>query len=308
MTETKYLGIDVGGTNIKTVVLNQQGNVLEQEKAATYGSTDKPDSWKRTILGLISSKTEIFSGGNQAQLRCGISAPGLVDDKNLQISHMPERLQGLERFNWSEELQRDITVINDAHSACVAEYESFYKDKIKNMLLLTLGTGVGGGAIISGALYQGSLQRAGHFGHITVDHNGKHTMTNMPGSLEYAIGNFSVTERTHGKFTTTRELVGAYREGDHLASYWWLSSVQKLAVGIASLINAFSPELVVLGGGLTEANDALFKPLGEFMALYEWRPGNHQIPITKAQYGGYAGAMGAAYFAKNITENKSTLP
>jgi glucokinase len=230
-----------------------------------------------------------------------------VDDKNLQILQMPERLQGLERFNWSVELQRDITVINDAHSACLAEYESFYKDKIKNMILLTLGTGVGGGAILNGALYQGSLQRAGHFGHITVDHNGKRTMTNMPGSLEYSIGNFSVMERTHGRFASTQHLVNAYLEGDHLASYWWLSSLQKLAVGIASLLNAFSPELIVLGGGLTEAGEALFKPLEEFMALYEWRPGNHQVPIAKAQYGSYAGAMGAAYFVKNISKNKSTL-
>lgn len=304
MTETKYLGIDIGGTNIKTVVLDPQGHLLEEDMLATYGSLDNPDSWKQTIMDLISSKTETFSGGDHDRLPCGISAPGLADDRNMQILHMPERLQGLERFNWSAQLQREVTVINDAHSACVAEYESFYKNKLKNMVLLTLGTGVGGGAIINGVLYQGSLQRAGHFGHITVDHNGKHTMTNMPGSLEHAIGDFSVTERTHGKFISTRDLVNSYRAGDRFATYWWLSSVQKLAVGLASLINAFSPELVVLGGGLTEANDALFDPLAEFMALYEWRPGNHQTPIIKAQYGRYAGAMGAAYFARNITENK----
>ena len=92
--------------------------------------------------------------------------------------------------------------------------------------MLTLGTGVGGGVIINGELYQGAFQRAGHFGHMTVDHMGSSTMTNMVGSLEFAVGNFSVKERTHGKFESVKELVAAYERGENLATYWWLSSVQ----------------------------------------------------------------------------------
>jgi glucokinase len=189
-------------------------------------------------------------------------------------------------------------VINDAHSACLAEYESFYKKDIKHMIMLTLGTGVGGAVIINGHIFQGRIQRAGHLGHITVDHMGATTMTNMVGSLEYAIGNFSVQERTYNKFKTTKDLVTAYQEKDPLATYWWLSSIQKLATGIGSLINALSPELIVIGGGIAEAEDDLFNPLDEFMSLYEWRPNNHQTKIVKAKYGNYAGAIGAAFFAK----------
>ena len=296
--EVKYLGIDIGGTNIKSVILSATGEVLEKGIIPTEDSSDNPEKWKKNIIELIDQKTKTFANGNVDLLKCAISAPGLVCKENKQILNMPDRLTGLERFNWSVELNRDIKVVNDAHSACLAEYESFYKGKINNMLLLTLGTGVGGAAILDGKLFQGSIQRAGHFGHITVDHMGATTMTSMVGSLEYVIGNFSVEVRTYGKFKSTKDLVTAYKNNDPLASYWWLSSVQKLATGLASLINAFSPDLIILGGGIVEANDALFNPLDEFMSLYEWRPDNHQVRIEKANYANYAGAVGAAFFAK----------
>ena len=297
--EVKYLGIDVGGTNIKTVVLSKTGEILDRDSIPTEDSPTNPEKWKQNIINLIERKTIQFANGNVDQMKCGISAPGLVCNENKQILHMPDRLRGLEKFIWSDHLNRSVYVINDAHSACLAEYESFYKGKIKNMLLLTLGTGVGGAAILEGKLYQGAIQRAGHFGHITVDHMGATTMTNMVGSLEYAIGNFSVKERTYHKFNNTKNLVNAYNNSDPLATYWWLLSVQKLATGLASLINSFSPELIVLGGGIVAAGDALFNPLEKFMSLYEWQPGGYQVKITKAQYREFSGAIGAAFFAKN---------
>ncbi len=294
----KYLGIDIGGTNIKSVVLNDTGEILDKESIPTEDSSTNPEKWKQNIINLIDSKTQKFENGNVNSLQCGISAPGLVDIENTQILTMPERLKGLEKFNWSIHLNRNIHVINDAHAACLAEYETFYKNKIEHMILLTLGTGVGGAVIINGKIFQGCIQRAGHLGHITVNHMGATTMTNMVGSLEYAIGNFSVEERTNGKFKTTKDLVVAYKNNDPLASYWWLSSIQKLATGLSSLINTLSPELIIIGGGITDADDDLFNPLNKFMSLYEWRPDNHQTTIKKAQYGNFAGAVGAALFAK----------
>ena len=294
----KYLGIDVGGTNIKSVVLSKTGKILDKDIISTEDSSNNPEKWKQNIMDLIDSKTLQFANGNIAIMKCGISAPGLVDKENKQILSMPDRLRGLEGFHWSAYLNRSIHVINDAHSACLAEYETFYKNDIQHMLMLTLGTGVGGAIIINGKIFQGCMQRAGHLGHITVDHMGAETMTNMVGSLEYAIGNFSIEERTHGKFKTTKKLVAAYKNNDPVASYWWLSSVQKLATGIASLINTLSPELIIIGGGIAEADADLFNPLREFMSLYEWKPNNKQTTIKKAQYGNFAGAVGAAFFAK----------
>ncbi len=304
--EKHYLGIDIGGTKIKTVVLNEAGTILESGQISTEDKDAANQIWKKKILSLIAEKTITWADGNPNLLPCGISAPGLVDPQNRMIINMPERLSGIENFDWSEELQREIVVLNDGHAACMAEFESYYKAKgIKNMLMLTLGTGVGGGIIIDGKLFQGHLQRAGHVGHMTVDHAGPPTMTNMPGSLEQAFGNFSVSERTHGRYESTDSLVTAYRNGDQLATHWWLSSVQKLATALASLNNILAPEVIVLGGGISAgAGDALMQPLAEFMALYEWRTGGSQVMVSEAKHGNYSGAIGAAYFAKSIQNKK----
>ncbi len=119
----------------------------------------------------------------------------------------------------------------------------------------------------------------------------------MPGSLENAIGNCTVQKRSSGKFRNTHELLNGYRQGDHFARWVWLSSVQKLAIGIASVTNTLSPECVVLGGGITEAGDDLFEPLESFLSLYEWRAGGASAAILKAKFGDMSGAIGAACFA-----------
>ncbi|MFD0796155.1 ROK family protein [Maribacter chungangensis] len=304
--EHYYLGIDIGGTKIKTVVLNEEGTVLEQSEVLTEDSAPEKERWKRKIIDLIENKSETYAKANPEALRCAISAPGLVDAQHKMTLHMPERLQGIEQFNWSEAVGRSIYALNDGHSACLAEYESFYRSQgVQHLLMLTLGTGVGGGIIVNGALYQGNLQRAGHVGHMTVQYNGEPTMTNMPGSLEHAVGNFSVSERTGGRYKSVRELVAAYEQGDEKARIWWLESVQKLAVGLASLTNILSPELIVLGGGIAAgANKALMRPLETYMEKYEWRPGGYRAKIVHAKLGAYAGAMGAAFFAKTKHKQK----
>ncbi|WP_350287415.1 ROK family protein [uncultured Croceitalea sp.] len=296
-----YLGIDIGGTRIKTVVLDKTGKILKRQEVPTEDGSGEKELWKKKIIEIITKNSEHYAARNPELLRCGISAPGLVDEDNKMTLHMPERLQGIENFDWSAKLGRPIRVINDGHSACLAEYESFYRSKgIKHLLMLTLGTGVGGGIIINEQLYQGSIQRAGHVGHMSLDSKGSMTMTNMPGSLEYAVGNFSISERSKGKFNSVRELVDAYESGNPEAREWWLASVEKLAIGLASLTNILSPEYIVLGGGITAgAGEALFEPLKTYMTKYEWRPGGHQTTIRQAKLGGFAGAIGAAFFTKN---------
>jgi glucokinase len=165
-------------------------------------------------------------------------------------------------------------------------------------VLLSLGTGVGGGILINGELYQGVSQMAGHIGHVTVNADtSSRDITNMPGSIEDAIGNATVTERSNGKYHTTEELVNDYRKGDPFAEQVWLTSVRRLAVCIASIINVLSPECVVLSGGITQANEALMNPLRNFLDQYEWRPGGKQTPIKVARFSDRAGAIGAAGFA-----------
>ncbi|MBK9013630.1 MAG: ROK family protein [Saprospiraceae bacterium] len=291
------IGLDIGGTNIKTVVINQAGNNLHQSTRSTGQHYQAEDEWvwKNAVRDVFFELKKEFSG---QKLAVGISAPGLANADNSAITCMPGRLFGLEHFDWSDYFGERVWVLNDGHAAMVAEASFGAATNIKNAVLLTLGTGVGGGILIGGELYQGHHQRAGHVGHTTVNANDVHwDATGMPGSIEEHIGNESVVRRSHGRFQNTYELVAAYQRGDYFGTWLWLDSVQKLAVSICSLTNLLSPEVVVLGGGITKAGEALFQPLQSFVDLYEWRPSGKQVRIVQAQFGEFAGATGAAAFA-----------
>ena len=93
-------------------------------------------------------------------------------------------------------------------------------------------------------------------------------------------------------------MVVAYRNGDEFATKIWLTSVKKLAIALASLTNILSPEMIIIGGGITDAGKDLFEPLEKLMAKYEWRTGGNKTEIVQAQYGNFSGAVGAACFAR----------
>ncbi|MFS4415313.1 ROK family protein [Maribacter sp. 2307ULW6-5] len=296
-----YLGVDVGGTQIKWVLLNDQGDLLDKGRMPTDDGDTSAGAWKAKISRLMGEMVHRQTSKGAPAPSLGLSAPGLANDKNTMILHMPKRLQGLEGHDWSKTLGMPVTVLNDGHAACLAEYEAHYKPLgIQHFMMLTLGTGVGGGLVLNGKLYQGHLQRAGHLGHATVNMYGAPTMTNMPGSLEDAIGNYSVAQRTEGRFGSTKDLVSAFAQGDEKATQCWLTSVDALAVALASLTNIIAPEVIVLGGGIAAgAGQHLLTPLKKAMASYEWRPGGAKVEIKLAKLGGLAGATGAAHFAKN---------
>ncbi|HMQ63063.1 MAG TPA: ROK family protein [Flavilitoribacter sp.] len=287
------IGIDLGGTQIKGVLLSAGGEVIRQQ---TLPTNDEPGSdWKHKVRALVEDLTGTISKEN---IRIGLSAPGLANAGNTAIAYMPDRLPGLENFIWTDYLGAPTSVLNDAHAALMAEAEFGAAKDCRNAILLTLGTGVGGGVLINGQLYQGQFQMAGHFGHFSVNANDdERSLLGAPGSLEYAIGNYSIRRRSFGKFNSTMDLLEAYRTGDAFARWLWLESVRKLAIGIASLSNAFSPEIVVLSGGITLAGDDLFQPLESFLEVYGFRPEGNKICVRKAHFAELSGAIGAAAFA-----------
>ncbi len=289
------IGIDLGCTNIKGVLVDGDGKILAQRREETNEQDDQ--HWKKAVVSMIKNLQSQFP--DQVET-IGLSAPGLANENNTCISVMPGRLPGLENFNWSDFSGEHIYVLNDAHAALMAEASYGAAKGMKHVVLFTLGTGVGGGILINGQLYQGISQMAGHLGHATVnaDSSGVDNI-NMPGSLEDAIGNLSITQRSMGKFKTTFELVEAYQRGESFATWLWLSSVRKLAISIASAINILSPEVVIIGGGISLAGDDLIKPLQEFLDLHEWRPGGKKTPVKLAQFSDLAGAIGAAGFARS---------
>jgi glucokinase len=286
------IGIDIGGTRIKAVAMDEQGNVLFHSYQPTEDGDDAV--WKKNIADAVDAVKQKL---NNNDVLIGISAPGLPDEKNECIAFMPGRLQGLEDFHWGDFLQHRCFVINDGVSALMAEAKlGACRDK-KHAVMLTLGTGVGGAILIDGKPYQGAFNKAGHIGHMVIDNEGDVDVTGMPGSLEECIGNCTIEKRSKGKFQSTHALLEAYRNGDEFAKTVWLKSVKQLGIGIASITNILSPEMVVLGGGITEAGNDLFDPLSNFMDTYEWRAGGNKTTIVKAIHGDLAGAIGAACFA-----------
>jgi glucokinase len=118
----------------------------------------------------------------------------------------------------------------------------------------------------------------------------------MPGSLEALIGNYSIEERTRGRFKTTHELVAAHVRGDSFATEVWLKSLRALGYAISSLVNVLDPEAVIIGGGIARSGAALFEPLARFVRDTEWNVGA-PVKILPAQLGELAGAYGAAWNA-----------
>lgn len=294
------IGIDIGGTQIKATAIDLQGHVLTEQTRPTNDGDGSV--WKGTVAGLLQ---EICDDLQATDFVVGLSAPGLPDAGNQCILSMPGRMQGLEHFSWSDWLKKPTYVLNDALAALLGEVRYGIAKGKRNVVMLTLGTGVGGALLIEGRPYQGHIGKAGHIGHMVVDSRATEVdVTGMPGSLETCIGDYTIAQRSKGRFQSTQALVAAAGQGDGFAEEVWLASIKHLALSIASVSNILSPELVVLGGGITAADDLLFGPLREMIARYEWQPYGKPVEVVRANYGGMAGAIGAACFAMDKVTDK----
>lgn len=291
------LGIDLGGTSIKALSITDGGKVLAK--------TNRPFDaeiildWAEKIRAVAS---ELQSQQPLPAACIGISAPGLAAKDSRCIAYMPERLQGLERLIWSDYLQTpfEVPVLNDAHAALLGEVWIGAARGLRDVIMLTLGTGVGGAAMVDGRLLRGHIGRAGHLGHSSLDPNGPPDCTGTPGALEVAIGNCTIEQRSGGRFKATHDLIAAHEAGDRDATKIWLTSVKALAAAICSFVNILDPEAAIIGGGIARAGDTLFKPLREFLDTMEWQPGGHTVKLLPAELGEFAGAAGAAYNALTL--------
>lgn len=288
------IGIDLGATNIKLVAAKEDGTVFERRTDPTQDNIEK--RWAEHITTMINS---VETSLGEAAIWIGLAAPGLAARDHRSIAFMPGRLQGLEGLDWTNFLNRSnlVPVLNDAHAALYGEHWLGAAKGFDDVILLTLGTGVGGAILSRGQLMTGTIGRAGHLGHICLDTNAPKDIVNTPGSIEMLIGDYTVHERSQSAFDATKQLVEAYLAGDQTATTIWIKSVYALSCAIASLINVLDPEAVIIGGGISSAGKALFEPLEKFMDEVEWRPGGHRVKIIPAQLGDWAGAFGAARFA-----------
>lgn len=294
------IGIDLGGSSAKAVSVDLNGVVVGRRNLDFDPAV--PRAWAeaaRAVYEELKAGLEIGA--------VGFSAPGLASDDGRCIAFMPGRLEGLEGWDWGQflEVPGGVPVLNDAHAALMGEVWVGAARGARNAIMLTLGTGVGGAAMVDGRLLRGHIGRAGHMGHSVLDMAGEADCAGTPGSLEALVGNYNIQKRSGGLFETTHDLVKAAAAGDGRAKEIWGRSVEALACGIASFINILDPEVVIVGGGVARAGAMLFEPLERRLRMIEWQPGGHQARLAKAELGEYAGALGAAW---NAWRTKSPTP
>ncbi|MDB6139991.1 MAG: hypothetical protein JWO94_3063 [Verrucomicrobiaceae bacterium] len=295
---TYGIGIDLGGTQIKSARFDlSTGRLLATAMAVTNnGQSEGPEPrFAAAVRGLV-HQHEAEAGEKAAVV--GISAPGLAARDGSRILRLPGKLDGLENLVWEDFLQCPARCLNDAHAALMGEIWQGAAKGRQDVVMLTLGTGVGGAVMCEGRLLKGHGGRAGHLGHLTVDMDGPPDGTGMPGSLEDAIGNASLPLRTGGRFSMTRDLIAAMKSGDAGARQVWDRSLRALAVAVAGLINAFDPEIVLIGGGISNAWPHIQPGLYRWLEEFEWRPSGTGVPVRPASLGEWAGCHGAVDFAR----------
>jgi len=283
------LGIDLGGSSVKAVAVTSAGETL-----ARFNEPFDPNRrlhFAETIRRLLDRVT--MEQGT-APDRIGLSAPGLAAKDGRSIAFMPGRLDGLVGLDWTTYLntREPVNVLNDAHAALLGEVWLGAAKGLTNVIMLTLGTGVGGAAMVDGRLLRGHSGKAGHLGHVSLDMDGPQDVCDMPGSLEFQIGNYSIGERAQRRFTTTHDLLAAGRAGDAFAQEVWQRSLEALAVAIGGFTNVLDPEAVIIGGGIARAGAELFAPLVNLVPQFEWNVGRAGVRLLPAQLGEFAGAIG----------------
>jgi glucokinase len=289
------IGIDIGVSYVKCAAVSDGGEIVLRDQTPTHAENSNwPEGVKKYIAAIEKQRGE-------AQW-VGMAAPGLAAPDGSGITWMQGRLEEVQGLKWTEFLgrKRFVPLLNDAQAALLGEVWKGAAAGARNAILITLGTGVGGAIMCDGRILKGHIGRAGHIGHMSLDVDGVNDITGTPGSLEALIGNYTIRDRTGGRFDSTHDLVAAAQRGDAKAKQVWERSVHQLGCAIVSMINIADPEVVIVGGGIATAGEALFGPLNRVLDKHEWRPQGHQARIVAATLGEFAGAIGAAYNAMEV--------
>lgn len=278
------IGIDIGGTNVRVADVAADGSVLDVRRARTpFGDAD-------TLVKLLAELVGDLTGPVGVGIAGGITADGtLCGAPNLGIDGAPIGSM------LGEAVGRGVTVVNDADAATWAEYRFGAGRGVDHLVLLTLGTGVGGGAVIDGALLRGATGLAAEFGHIIVHEGGAACACGNQGCLEaYASGTaMAMGDRDAGA------VAAAAREGDEEAAAHLARVATWIGVGVASLVAALDPARIVLGGGAGEvAFDQLAPTVRATLAERLFGgPRREPPPVVAAELGDRAGVVGAALLA-----------
>lgn len=320
------IGVDLGGTKISAGAVSLDGSRIAGVRSiptqAELGAEGVVERIYSVIEGVILDTMNETGASRKDIIGIGIGAPGpLIREKgivvvapNLGWKDYPLRDRITSRFGLPA------TLDNDANCATVGEWWLGAARGGRNVVGITIGTGIGGGLIIEGKLYHGASDVAGEIGHTTIDVNGRHCKCGNYGCLEaYASGPAIATRAAEALMREdtasllpalvdgqleriTAELVyDAAKKGDGLANEIVRDTARYLGAGIASLLNIINPDVVVIAGGVTRAGEALFGPLRAEVRRRAFNPAVKAARIVPAELPGTAGVVGAVATFKSDT-------
>jgi glucokinase len=310
------LGIDIGGTNLVVGAVAEDGSALHALRSEPTRPEEGSDAVLRRLgamgRAVMDETRKTVPGAEFAGV--GAGAPGPLDTKrgvvlltpNLGWVNLPLR-QLLE-----DALGIPAMIDNDANCAVLGEWWRGAARGAKQVIGITIGTGIGGGIIVDGRLYHGASDCAGEIGHTTVEVNGRRCKCGNYGCLEAyasgpAIARRAVEAIEAGQTSklpdyvdgalekiTAQTVYQAAHDGDELAEEVVGDTAKFLGAGIANMINIFNPEIVVVFGGVTYAGERLFGPLRREVAKRAFKPAVAVCRIVPAELTGTAGVYGAA--------------
>jgi glucokinase len=287
------IGVDVGGTKILAGRVTREGEVERQHEERTPTTSEEA-----LLAGLAGVVEELL---DEDVVAVGFGIPSTIDQRtgtavssvNIPLTDVHLRMWGTERFGVP------VGVDNDANAAALAEWAAGAGRGTRHMVMLTLGTGFGGGLVLDGRLYRGALGAAGELGHMVVEHDGlpcQGACTGRGHIEAYASGRAADGRAAAllGEDVGPGRLVGRARDGDEAARDVLADIGRRLGSAIGSLVNIFNPELVVIGGGFgTDAAELVLEPARAVVAREALPPARDLVRIVLAELGSEAGLVGA---------------
>jgi glucokinase len=311
------VGVDIGGTNIVVGTMPEDGSrILGIRKERTIGK-DGPDAVVAQIARMVRESladARPATGGEPLDVAgVGIGAPGPLDTRNGIVLLTPNL--GWRNFPLRDRVRDAVglpaTLDNDANCAIFGEWWRGAAANAEIVVGLTIGTGIGGGIVFDGEIFHGASDIAGEIGHMTIDSTGRRCKCGNYGCLEaYASGTAIAERAVEGLQSGALSRLGTYvdgdlssitaqivydaaRDGDEYALEVIHDTARFLGAGVASLINIFNPEMIVICGGVTAAGGRLFKPLAAEVARRAFRPAVERCRIVPGSLTGTAGVYGA---------------
>jgi glucokinase len=304
------VGIDVGGTKIAAGLVSPEGELLSEVRYPTANVREE-------LLSTIAEAITEVKRGYEVGGVC-LAVPGFIlarENKVLSAANL-EAIEGIPlKDELGDRTGLPVTVENDANAAAWGEFRFGVGKDVDDLVFVTLGTGVGGGIISHGVLLRGARGMGGELGHITVQPAGPRCGCGNRGCLEALASGTAIEqrarevadERPHSalrKLATERAPLGGdvldlARKGDEAAIEVLREAGTWLGIGLATYINIFDPEVIAIGGGVSEAGDLVSEPARRELQLRSHSPSRDLVEIRAASLGAEAGMVGAAALARD---------